>query len=566
MKKRKKKPVSPVISPKTLQIVLSLIPLILVAVLIIFFITRAILRPEFYIIIANGTIVDGLGHKPYRADIGISRGKIKTIGNLSRAKAVKRIDAAGLMVCPGFIDLHTHADGNILQRPNAHNYIRQGVTTVVGGNCGSSPYPIGRFLKKVERKKIALNFCTLVGHNTIRQKVLGNANREPDEQELEKMKEMVQEAMREGAFGLSTGLKYIPGAYAGTGEIIELARVAQRCGGFYATHLRDEGNKVLDALQEAIEIGKAAHIPVQISHHKVTSIKDWGGSTQTLALVDEARHAGLDILLDQYPYPATSTGLSVLFPPWSLEGSRKNWVKRWQDERLKPRLSAEIKFNIEQDRGGNDLSRILIASYPPLPELEGLTIKQILEKKNIPPTLENGVAMIIELESRAIKKGEETGAIFFCLGNEDIERIMQYPYTAIASDGEITTLNRGKPHPRNYGTFPRVLQTYVREKGLLSLEEAVRKMTSLPASRLGLSDRGRIKERFYADITIIDPARVADAASWQNPHRYPAGIPYVLVNGRLVVNNHKITKKFPGKILHGKRKGKTFAIDELPEI
>ncbi|MCI0470632.1 MAG: amidohydrolase family protein, partial [Candidatus Aminicenantes bacterium] len=228
MKKRKKLAVSPLIPPKTLQLVFSLIPLVLVAVMIVFFITRAILRPEFYLIIANGSIVDGLGHKSYRADVGISRGKIKAIGNLTKRKSVKRIDAAGLLVCPGFIDLHTHADGNILQRPNAHNYIRQGVTTVLGGNCGSSPYPTGRFLKKVERKKIALNFCTLVGHNTIRQKVMGNVDREPTEQEIQKMKKMVRGAMQEGAFGLSSGLKYIPGAFARTGEIIELARIAQR--------------------------------------------------------------------------------------------------------------------------------------------------------------------------------------------------------------------------------------------------------------------------------------------------------------------------------------------------
>jgi dihydroorotase/N-acyl-D-amino-acid deacylase len=395
---------------------------------------------------------------------------------------------------------------------------------------------------------------------------MGNVDRKPDEQELEEMKDMIQDAMREGAFGLSTGLKYIPGTFARTDEIIELARVAQRCGGIYATHLRDEGDHVLSALQEAIEIGKAAQIPVQISHHKITSINEWGNSAKTLALVDAARGDGLDIVLDQYPYPATSTGLSVLFPPWSLEGDRKNWLKRLQDERLRARLSAEIKLNIEQDRGGNDISRILIANYTPLPELEGLTIRQILEKKNIPPTLENGVDMIIELESRAIKKGGEASAIFFCLGDEDIERIMKYPYTAIASDGEITTFNKGKPHPRNYGTFPRVLQTYVREKGLLSIEEAVRKMTSLPALRLGLRGRGCIREGFFADITIFDPTRVADMAAWKTPHRYPAGIPYVMVNGKLVVNNYKITRKFPGKVLYRKGKGKIFGIDDIPEI
>jgi N-acyl-D-aspartate/D-glutamate deacylase len=531
-----------------------------------FLIIRAILQPEFSIIIQNGSIVDGLGNKPFRADIGIRRGKIKEIGSLAGKKASLTIDAAGLMVCPGFIDIHTHADRGILKHPDGHNYIRQGVTTVLGGNCGDSQFPIGNFLKKVKKKKIALNFCTLVGHNTIRSNVMGNADREPKKKEMEEMRTMVEEAMQEGAHGLSTGLKYMPGAFARTGEVIELAKIVGEYDGFYATHMREEGIDILESLQEAIAVGKSANIPVQISHHKITSVEKWGGSTATLALIDEARKTGVDVMLDQYPYPATSTGLTVLFPPWSLAGNRKERIKRWQNEQTKARLAADIKYNIEHDRGGNDLNRILIARYTPEIELEGLTIKQILEENNIPVTMENGVEMIIRLQTKVIEENGNAGAIYFCLSDEDIERIMKYPYTAFASDGGILTPGVGKPHPRNYGAFPRVFSLYVREKGALSFEEAVRKMTSLPASRLGLRDRGCIKKGYYADIAVVDPVRVADTATWQDPHRYPVGIPYVLVNGKLVVEAGEIKKRFPGKVIYGKGKGKTVDLDEITDL
>ncbi|MCK4764126.1 MAG: D-aminoacylase [Candidatus Aminicenantes bacterium] len=526
--------------------------LVLAAVLIIYFAFGAIFRPDFDIIIKNGTIVDGSGQKPYPADIGILKGKIKEIGALAGKKAAKIIDATGLMVCPGFIDIHTHAGRNLLKHPDAHNYILQGVTTVLGGNCGGSCFPIGSFLEEVEKKKIALNFCTLVGHNTIRKKVMGNADRDPETKELEEMKKLTAQAMKDGAVGISTGLKYIPGAFAKTAEVIELAKVVQQYGGFYATHMREEGIDVLKSLQEAIAVGKAAKIPVQISHHKITGIDNWGSSVQTLALVEEARKAGINVLLDQYPYPATGTGLTVLFPPWSLEGEKKKWIERWKNAELRPRLIAEIKYNIEHDRGGNDLNRIMISRYSPEPELEGLTIEQILEKKNLPVTLEQGVELIIRLQTKEIEEDGQSGAIYFCLSDEDIERIMKYPHTAHASDGAIRTFGLGNPHPRNYGTFPRVLRLYVREKGILTFPEAIRKMTSLPAQRLGFKDRGSLKEGYYADIAIVDAAKVADVATWQEPHRYPVGIPYVLVNGRLVVENSKITGIFPGLVLRGK--------------
>jgi N-acyl-D-aspartate/D-glutamate deacylase len=456
------------------------------------------------------------------------------------------------MVCPGFIDLHTHTDEGIIDQPQAHNYIRQGVTTILGGNCGGSKYPIGEFLKKVEEKKIALNFCTLVGHNTIRNKVMGNADREPGEEELAEMKKMVKQAMLEGSVGISTGLKYIPGAYAKIDEVIELAKVVQQYGGFYATHMREEGQAILEAVQETIEIGKSTQIPVHISHHKITSVDRWGDSEKTLGMVDDARKAGIDVTLDQYPYPATSTGLTVLFPSWALEGDSKERIKRWNDEKIKPQIIEKIMYNIQHDRGGNDLNRILIARYTPEPELEGLTIAQILEKKGMPVTLEAGAELIVQMQLKGTAGEKElVQAIYFCLSDADIERIMKHPSVSHASDGGITKLDVGKPHPRNYGTFPRVLRLYVREKGILTFEEAIRKMSSLPASRLGLTDRGCIKEGCYADIVIVDPDKVSDTATWKNPHSYPTGISYVLVNGQPVIENNKFPGVYPGVVIYG---------------
>ncbi|MGD2092425.1 MAG: D-aminoacylase [Candidatus Aminicenantes bacterium] len=524
----------------------------MLATLGVFFMHCGKSKPEFDIIIKNGTIVDGSGGKPVQADIGIFHGKIKTIGSLQESKAKKVIDATNLMVCPGFIDLHTHTDEGILDQPEAHNYIHQGVTTVVGGNCGGSQFPIGKFLKNLEKKKITFNFCTLVGHNTIRETVMGNADREPSAEELTEMKKMVEQAMQEGAVGISTGLKYIPGAYAKIDEVIELARVVQQYGGFYATHMREEGQGILEAVQETLEIGKSAHIPVHISHHKITSVDRWGDSEKTLGMVDNARKAGIDVTLDQYPYPATSTGLTVLFPAWALEGDAKQRIERWNDEKLKPQIIEKIIYNIQHDRGGNDLNRILIARYTPEPELEGLTIAQILKKKGIQVTLEAGAELIIQLQLKGMTgEKERVSAIYFCLNDTDIERIMKHPLVSHASDGGITKFDVGKPHPRNYGTFPRVLRLYVREKGILTFEEAIRKMTSLPASRLGLTDRGCIKEGCYADIVIVEPDKVSDTATWENPHSYPTGISHVLVNGQPVIENNKFSGLYPGKVIYG---------------
>jgi dihydroorotase/N-acyl-D-amino-acid deacylase len=505
--------------------------------------------PEFDLIIKNGTIVDGLGGEPYKADVGIKGDIIKQVGSLDGKKARKVIDASGLSVCPGFIDLHHHGDRTILDHPDGHNYIHQGVTTVLTGNCGGSKFPVGEFLDSVEKKKIALNFSILVGHNTVRREVMGNEARDPEPEELDKMKALVEQAMKDGAVGMSTGLKYTPGTYAKTAEVVELAKVVAKYGGFYASHMREEGIEVLESVAETINIGKLAGLPVLISHHKVVSVDKWGSSVQTLSMVDKAREEGVDVMMDQYPYPATSTGLTVLYPSWAIEGEEDTWKDRWLDPANNQRLKAAIKYNIEHDRGGSDLDRIMIARYTPEPELEGLTIKQILVKRGQPVNMENGVELIIQLKLNALGEDDYSSGIYFCLSDDDIERIMQHPYTAHASDGSFRTLNKGNPHPRNYGTFPRVLRLYVREKGILTFKEAIRKMTSLPAKRLGLTKRGRIKEGCYADITIVNPKTVADTATWEKPHQYPKGIPYVIVNGQPVIENSAFTGQYPGKVL-----------------
>jgi N-acyl-D-amino-acid deacylase len=531
----------------------NLLIFILMATSLIFFVKCSKDKPDFDIIIKNGIVADGLGGKPFRADIGIFQGKIKEIGILQGDMAKKIIDAANLMVCPGFIDLHTHTDRGILEQPEVHNYIHQGVTTIVGGNCGGSQFPIGTFLKKVEEKKIAPNFCTLVGHNTARKKVMENANREPSPEELAEMKKLVEQAMQEGAVGISTGLKYIPGAYARTDEVIELAKVVQQYGGFYATHMREEGQAVLEAVKETIEIGRFTQLPVHISHHKITSVDHWGDSEKSLELVDNAIKAGINVTLDQYPYPATSTGLTVLFPAWALEGDLQKRKERLNDEKQKKQIIEAIMYNIRHDRGGNDLNRILIARYTPEPELEGLSIAQILEKKGMAVTLEAGAELIVQMQLKGMnEKNEQIQAIYFCLHDKDIERIMKHPLVSHASDGGLTKIGVGKPHPRNYGTFPRVLGVYVREKGTLTFEEAIRKMTSLPAKRLGLTDRGCIKKGYHADIVILDPNKIADTATWKNPHSYPEGISYVLVNGQPVVENNKFSGLYPGKVIYGR--------------
>ncbi len=508
----------------------------------------SIAPPAYDILIRNGSIVDGTGAPAYPGDIAISGGEIVSIGDLGDANARRIIDAKGLTVAPGFIDLHTHADRNILDNPGAENYLRQGVTTVLAGNCGNSPVHLDEYFRDVKATGIALNLGVLIGHNDVRREVMGNENRAPTAAELARMEELVRQAMDDGAFGLSTGLIYLPGTYSETGEVVALARVAGQQGGIYATHIRNEFERVIEAIEEAITVGREARLPVQISHFKVADNTMWGDSTITLGLVADAREAGLDVMIDQYPYTAGSTGLANVLPAWARAGSREDFQARLDDPETRARIKVDTIRILNGARAAGDLSRITIASFTTHPEYAGKTLAEVTRMHGLEPTIENGAEVAMD-----ILYDGESSAIYFMMVEEDVTRIMQAPFTSIASDGSAVPFGEDVPHLRNYGTFPRVLGTYVREQGVLGLEEAIHKMTALPASRIHLSTRGKLAEGMAADINIFDPATVDAGDDWANPHQYATGFSYVIVGGVPVIDNDTRTGAFPGKTLKRER-------------
>lgn len=500
------------------------------------------------ILIINGTVFDGLGGNPYIADIGIQNDKITFVGK-SKSKDAKRIiDVHGLAVSPGFIDLHAHLEP-ILQTPAAESHVRQGVTLALGGPDGGSLWPFGQTLKEIESKPLGMNVAYLAGHNTIRTNIMQLDNRAPTRKELKAMKEEVKTAMKEGAFGFSTGLKYLPGTFSKVDEIIALSKVAATYGGFYTSHLREEGLGLLDAVSEAIFIGKQAKIPVVLTHHKAIGKPTWGKSIETLRLVDAANNSGLDIQLDQYPYTASYTTLAVLIPSWALEGGTEEFKKRIANPNLKDSISNGIVFNIMNDRGSGDLKKIQFGKVDWKKSLEGKTLEDWCKEREIQPTPLHGAELIIEAQ---INGG--AGAIFHAMDDGDVERIMQHPKTMIASDGRLSIPGYGHPHPRAYGTFPRVLGLYVREKKLLSLQQAIHKMTYLPAKRMGLKDRGTITTGNFADIVIFDPTTIKDKSTYDQPHQYPDGIKYVIVNGCITVDDGIFTENRAGRVLYGPAK------------
>jgi N-acyl-D-amino-acid deacylase len=497
------------------------------------------------LLIAGGTVIDGTGAAGYAADVAVRDGRIVRISRtpLPRAAADRVIDAAGHAVAPGFIDLHAHLEP-LLDMPSAESHVRQGVTTALGNPDGSGAFPLAPYLDSLRARGVGMNVGFLVGHNTVRREVMGMADRAPTAPELARMRALVDQDMRDGAFGLSTGLRYTPGFFAHTDEVVALAEVAARHGGFYTSHLRDEGLDVMTGVTEALEIGRRAAIPVVLTHHKVIGAKMWGQSTRTLALIDSARAAGTDVMADQYPYTATHTGIAILVPPWALAGGNDEFRARLDTPALRDSITAGIVWNLLNDRGGGDLRRIQFSSVRWDPTLEGRTLHDWAERENLEPTVENGAALVL----RAMLNGG-ANAIYHVLDEGDVERIMRHPMTAIASDARLSRPGEGHPHPRAYGTFPRVLGFYVRERRVMPLEEAVRKMTSLPASRLGLDDRGRLAEGLAADVVVFDPATVSDRATFAVPHQYPAGIPYVIVNGRVAVDGGRFVDVRSGAVL-----------------
>lgn len=498
---------------------------------------------HYDIIIQNGQIVDGTGGDSQYADLGIIDDRIVKLTDLSKATADKVIDASSRIVCPGFIDIHAHLDP-IFELNTCESHIRQGITTALGGPDGRGPVPFGKYVDSLSTKGVGMNVGFLCGHNSIRSKVMQLENRAPTEDELSAMKTLVDQSMDEGAFGISTGLKYLPGTFAKVDEVIELSKMASAKGGIYTSHLRDEGLFLIDGVQEAIEIGAQANIPVVLTHHKVIGKPMWGSSNRSLALIDSARAAGIDVMADQYPYPASYTGIGVLIPSWARAGGNGKFIQRIQDPQLRDSIHKQIMFNILNDRGGDDLDRVQFARVKWDPTLEGKTLKYWCVREGLEPTVSNGADMVI----RAQVSGGCT-CIFHAMHEDDVANIMRHPHTAIATDGRLTELGKSFVHPRNYGTFPRVLGQYVREEKVLELNEAIRKMTSLPAQRMGLKDRGQLKIGQKADIVIFDPDEIKEVGTFIEPHAYPVGIDYVIINGIPAFENGQFHDLLDGKVL-----------------
>jgi len=527
------------------------------------------------LLVKNGLVVDGTGNPWFRADVGIEDGKIADIGALPSAETKEVLDAKGLVVAPGFIDMHTHSELSLLINPRAESTIRQGITTEVVGNCGSSAAPLNdvlreemyktspiledaklrlewstmdEYLKRLEGKGAAQNVVTLVGNGNIRALSMGFEARAPKSNELAEMKRALAQALEEGAFGLSSGLIYTPSCYANTRELVELCKVVARYGGIYASHIRGEGESLIAAVKEAIEIGGKSGVPVEISHHKAAGRANWGKVKRTLKLIDEARSRGVDVTCDVYPYLAGSTGLDSVLPPHYWEGGVDRLVERLKDPETRRRLRREM---VKGGKGWSSMLKasgwgaIMISYCHGHREYEGKAISELARLNG-----SNPFDFVFDL---LIEEKASVGIVVFMMREEDLRAVLKHPASMIGSDSSATApygvLSKGKPHPRTYGTFPRVLGEYVRRRSLLTLEEAVRKMTSLPAQKLKLRDRGLIREGFWADITVFDRGAVMDKATYSMPHRYPAGIEHVIVNGKMVIDHGEHTGALPGQVL-----------------
>ena len=506
----------------------------------------AVAQESFDLLIKNGRIVDGTGTPWYEADVGIVGDRITRVGNLSGATAPQVIDATGLIVAPGFIDPHTHALRGIFDVPNAESALLQGVTTLTEGNDGSSPYPIDRHYADIQDLRISPNWAVFVGQGTIRQRVIGFGLRKASPQEMDRMKQMVRDAMEQGALGISTGLFYVPGSFTSTEEVIELSKVAAEYNGIYISHIREEAAQLIDSVQETIRIGEEAGIPVQITHHKVIGVENWGASVESLRLVDEARARGVDVTIDQYPYTASQTSINALIPQWAQAGGREEMLNRINSPETYSTIKNEVIAKILYDRGGGDPKNVFISRNSWDPNMAGKNLAELTMEAGMEPTPENAAEIVFDI----IRGGGAT-AVYHAIGPEDVDRIMRHPATAIGSDGPVGVFGEGAPHPRQYGTFARILGHYVRERGVITLEEAVKKMSSQSARRLGIHDRGLITEGYFADVAVFDAEEIIDRASFEQPHQYATGMKFVLVNGEVVVENGAHTGRRPGRILHG---------------
>lgn len=501
------------------------------------------LAADFDVLIRDARIVDGSGNPWYRASVGILNGRIAAIGALNGATATRTIDARNRVLSPGFIDVHTHVEGTVDKVPRGDNYLLDGVTTIVTGNCGGSRLELAQWFRQLEERRLGLNLSTLIGHNTVRSKVMGTANRKATPEEIEKMQALVDQAMRDGAVGFSTGLIYIPGTYSDTSEVVALAKAAAKHGGVYASHMRDEGERITQAIDEAVQVGREAGMPIQISHFKIDNKRLWGASVKSIEQVERYRREGVDVVVDQYPYDHSSTNLGITLPSWALADGRDAVLERLRTPETRRRIKKEM-LALLATKGRADYSYATVASFEPDRSLEGKTISAINKLKGRTATLENEAETILQLIETAMP-----AMVYHSMGMEDVERILRYPNTAVASDGGIREFGIGVPHPRSYGTNARVLAEFVRVRKTITLEDAIRRMTSLPARTFRFRDRGLIAPGMAADLLLFDPARVTDKATYQQPHQYSEGFDYVLVNGVVMVDDGQLTEARGGQVL-----------------
>jgi len=500
---------------------------------------------KYDLLMSGGKIVDGSGNSWFYGDVGIKDGKIIAIGKLSASDATRVLDVGGLVIAPGFIDVHTHIETNDVKVPTAGNFVYDGVTSVVTGNCGNSNTDIAWYFSRLDSVRTSINIATLIGHNSVRKEVMGDSQRDPTPDEQRSMEDIVRKAMKEGAVGFSTGLIYVPGTYSKTAEVIGLAKAASEFNGVYASHIRDEGDHVTEAIEEAINIGRQAKIPVEISHFKVTYKPNFGKSAGTIAQVTQARKDGIDVTVDQYPYVASSTTLNTVLPTWAFGGGTDSLNWRLKDPSTRSRIKKEM-LNALKSKQLKSYSYALVARYNADTTLNGKSIADINVLKGRKQKPAEEAETVLEM----IEKG---GAqmVYFSMDESDLRRIMQYPFNMFASDAGIAQFGSGVPHPRAYGTNARVLGRYVREQKVLSLEEAIRRMTSLPAQKFQLRDRGMIREGMAADIVVFSEADVADQSTFSKPHSYSLGFKYVVVNGKMVIDEGRHTGMRSGMVLHG---------------
>ncbi len=526
-------------------------------------------RQEFDLVIKEGKVYEGLGREPVVTDIGITGEKISALGRISHMKGNIVIDANGLAVCPGFIDAHDHSDIGLLVNPKAESAVRQGITTLVSGNCGSSPFPIAEeiyeetkenlkefydidltwmdikgFFSKLEEKGLALNYATFVGQGTIRGAAMGFNDRPCKPEEMEKMKALVEDNLRHGAIGLSSGLEYAPGSYAQSDELIELCRTAAKNRGLYATHMRDEGDFLIESLEETVNLARQTGIRIQISHFKIAYPRNWNKIGAALAAIEDADKEGIPLFCDRYPYIAGSTGLSYYFPLWARQGTTSEFMARLKDPTQESKLRTHTD---EQEKKLGSWDKVLISSVK-------TEKNRIFEGKSVLQGAQETQKDCFEfMRDLLIEENNNVGMVTFMMNEENLKRILSHPLVGIGCDGSALApyglLGGGKPHPRNYGTFPRVLGKYVRDEKILPMPEMIKKMTSIPAKNFGFSNRGVIKKDNFADIVVFDESKVIDKATWTNPHQYPDGIEYVVVNGKTVVQRAEHTGQLPGLIL-----------------